>query len=195
MTSVQDACLLSDAFKMIEATTGSASIAAFELNSALREGRIHSKLRIIDASGHTDRWVDIASNAWDEIRILPPMSGRTNPGFRPGYPFASYGNCFVYLLRSEVTTAWPAFQQPKMAASDAQSSKRKGRGGRGGDFDWERCLIEAARWMHHEGVPAKQADLVRYIAEWFGEDCPSDTQLKEHLGPLYLAIKTGQSAD
>lgn len=73
--------------------------------------------------------------------------------------------------------------------------RRKGPGGRGGDFKWEKCLIEAARWMHVEGVPPKQADLLRYIAEWFGDDGPSDTQLKEHLGPLYLALKTGEPSD
>ena len=73
--------------------------------------------------------------------------------------------------------------------------RRKGPGGRGGDFEWEKCLVEAARWMHIEGVPSKQADLIRRMAEWFGEDGPGETQLKEHLGPLYLALKTGDPAD
>jgi len=191
MTSTQDACLLSDAFKLVEARTGSASIAAFEINSALRDGRVQSMLRIIDPSGKTDKWMDIDKSTWNQIRIMPPISGRSHPGFRPGHPFASFGNCFVYLLRKELAAVWPASENTEMAAADNRSAKRKGRGGRGGDFDWERCLIEAARWMHHEGVPAKQAELVRYIAEWFGEDCPSDTQLKEHLSPLYLALKTG----
>lgn len=77
----------------------------------------------------------------------------------------------------------------------ARTSRRKGPGGRGGDFEWEKCLIEAARWMHIEGVPSKQADLIRHMEEWFGEDAPGDTQLKEHLGPLYLALKTGKPPD
>jgi hypothetical protein len=77
----------------------------------------------------------------------------------------------------------------------APHSRRKGTGGRGGDYEWEKCLIEAARWMHIEGVPSKQADLIRHMVEWFGEDVPGDTQLKEHLGPLYLALKTGVRSD
>lgn len=88
------------------------------------------------------------------------------------------------------------FDSPTAPAAPAtQKPRRKGPGGRGGDFEWEKCLIEAARWMHLEGVPSKQAELIRHMAEWFGLDGPSETQLKEHLAPLYLALKTGEPSD
>ncbi|WP_157064284.1 hypothetical protein [Methylobacterium tarhaniae] len=83
------------------------------------------------------------------------------------------------------------FENTSRDAVQDTPARRKGAGGRRGNHDWERCLIEAARWMHHEGVPNRQADLIRYIEEWFGDDAPSGTQLKEHLGPLYLAFVSG----
>jgi hypothetical protein len=38
-------------------------------------------------------------------------------------------------------------------------------------------------------LPRSQAKLVNHILEWFGEAGPSDTQVKEHIGPLYAALR------
>ncbi|TXN00564.1 hypothetical protein FV242_21465 [Methylobacterium sp. WL64] len=93
---------------------------------------------------------------------------------------------------ASVARLWPA-KQLTAAEVPNVASKRKAAAGRRGDFDWEKALIEGARWMMHDnGVPRGQADLVRHVLEWFGEDAPGETQAKEHLGPLYLAFKTNK---
>jgi hypothetical protein len=37
--------------------------------------------------------------------------------------------------------------------------------------------------------PKSQAILVRHVLEWFGEPEPSDSQVKHHIGPLYVALR------
>ena len=56
-------------------------------------------------------------------------------------------------------------------------------------YDWEAALIKAARYVREKGLPKSQAILVRHILEWFGEPGPSETQVKEHIGPLYAALR------
>jgi hypothetical protein len=56
-------------------------------------------------------------------------------------------------------------------------------------YDWEAALIQAARYISEKGLPKSQAILVRHILEWFGEPGPSETQVKEHIGPLYAALR------
>ena len=68
-------------------------------------------------------------------------------------------------------------------------SKGKGAGGAPPKIDWEKCLIEAARWMYASKAPDQQAKLIRHIADWLGPIAPGDTQLKAHLAPLYRAFR------
>lgn len=91
----------------------------------------------------------------------------------------------------------PLQQQSKLApeAVEARTVGTRGRGGAPAKVDWEKCLIEAARWMHVNGRPPSQADLVRHIAGWLGDATPGDTQLKQHLGPLYKAIEQADRSD
>lgn len=65
----------------------------------------------------------------------------------------------------------------------------KGTGGAPPIIDWERCLIEAARWMYVNGLPPSQAKLIDHIEDWLGDAAPGPTQLKTHLAPLYRAFR------
>jgi hypothetical protein len=57
------------------------------------------------------------------------------------------------------------------------------------EYDWEKILIEAARYMWEEGVPQSEAKLRSHIEEWCKGDAPGESQLKSHLAPLYRALK------
>jgi hypothetical protein len=91
---------------------------------------------------------------------------------------------YLFASRADAARFWPW--------DDLYGSKRvTGRkllAGAPVTYDWERALIEAARYIYVKGLPRRQAILVRHILEWFGQPEPSETQVKEHIGPLYAAL-------
>jgi hypothetical protein len=42
--------------------------------------------------------------------------------------------------------------------------------------------------MWENGVPKRKSTLIKYVQDWFGADGPGDSQVKEHIGPLYDAF-------
>ena len=66
---------------------------------------------------------------------------------------------------------------------------KKGPGGAPSKIDWEKCIIEAAKWMYSSKAPDIQNDLIKHIANMLGDKSPGDTQLKTHLAPLWRAFR------
>jgi hypothetical protein len=96
------------------------------------------------------------------------------------------------LFTSRVAAAqfWPWLNdQPKV--DDKSKAMRGRRSARGAPtaFDWEEVLIEACAFIVVRGLPETQADLVSHIAEWFGDDAPADSTIKDHIAPLYQRIE------
>ena len=64
-------------------------------------------------------------------------------------------------------------------------------GGRPQKFSWDDVWIEACRYIHDEGVPATQAELMRHLQQWcenqFGQQ-PADSTLRPKLRKLYAAL-------
>jgi hypothetical protein len=92
---------------------------------------------------------------------------------------------YLFASRADAARFWPW--------DDLYGSKRvtgrKVLPGAPAAYDWEAALIEAARFMREKGLPKSQAILVRHILEWFGEQEPSESQVKHHIGPLYVALR------
>jgi hypothetical protein len=91
----------------------------------------------------------------------------------------------LFTSRAAAAQFWPWLgDQPKTGANLVTQGRRSPRGAKTA-FDWEEALVEGCGFLIENGLPEDQAALVAHIAEWFGEDGPGDTQIKEHLAPLY----------
>lgn len=132
------------------------------------------------------------SNLWEKIMV---DLEEQHPYFHFYDEHGVYLTTSVYVSQASalkfVKSKDPLYlaQTFETAAAPVIVTIKKGIGGAPTKINWEKCLIEAARWMFSSGVPAQQADLVRYIAEWLGSAAPSETQLKAHLAPLYRALR------
>jgi hypothetical protein len=96
----------------------------------------------------------------------------------------------LFASRVEAARFWPwlddrpnAEDQPK-----ATQGRRSARGAPAA-YDWEGVLIEACAFIVVRGLPETQAGLVAHIAEWFGDDAPADSTIKDHIAPLYQRIE------
>jgi hypothetical protein len=77
-------------------------------------------------------------------------------------------------------------------SADAEPQRPSGsRGGRPDKFPWDDVWIETCRYVHHKGVPANPAELMKYLQQWceiqFGQQ-PADSTLKPKLRKLYTAL-------
>lgn len=74
-------------------------------------------------------------------------------------------------------------EQPKFA---------KARSGRPEGFQWDDVWIETCRYIHENGVPATDAELMRHLQEWcenqFGKQ-PGDSTLKPKLRKLFRVLR------
>jgi hypothetical protein len=102
-----------------------------------------------------------------------------------GIYFEPGKTAYLFASRADAARFWPSDD----LYGRGRITGRKVRPGAPAVYDWEKALVEAARYCHENGVPKRQARLVGHILEWFGEPGPSETQVKEHLAPLYAALR------
>jgi hypothetical protein len=72
------------------------------------------------------------------------------------------------------------------------SANRKGIGGRPTKWDWEEFWLEICRYVHVEGLPETQADLVETMQQWFVDDQgnhPADSEIKKRISKVFKALK------
>jgi hypothetical protein len=91
--------------------------------------------------------------------------------------------------RADAARFWPLEEK----TSKQMAPGRKSPVGAPPAYDWEAALIHCALYMHRNGLPKRKATLIRHALEFFGEDEPSETQVKEHIGPLYDAFQAAAS--
>jgi hypothetical protein len=53
-------------------------------------------------------------------------------------------------------------------------------------YDWGGAYAQMSRYVHENGVPEVNADLIRYLQEWFGNECPGESVLKERVSKFLL---------
>jgi hypothetical protein len=84
---------------------------------------------------------------------------------------------------------WPWPDDPPKAddQSKAMRGRRTPRGAKTA-WNWEKALIEASVFMDEHGLPETRDVLLRHVADWFGDDGPGETQITEHIAPLYRAL-------
>lgn len=79
--------------------------------------------------------------------------------------------------------------QLAFAKSAKGRSENKNRGGRPRKYDWEKCQIEAERWMSKNGPSSTLTALYNHMALWFGSKEPAESTLKEKLRPIYRKFR------
>ena len=100
----------------------------------------------------------------------------------------------LFTSRVEAAQFWPWLDDGPKADDqpNATQGRRSPRGAKTA-WKWEEAVIAASVYAYERGLPEKQADLVRYIAEWFGDPGPGETQIKAHIAPLYRALARANS--
>lgn len=70
------------------------------------------------------------------------------------------------------------------------------RGGRPPTWDWEGAMIEIVQLANRpDGLPEKQADLERHLAEWFARRTgshPVESEIRKRVARIYQAIREGR---
>jgi hypothetical protein len=127
-------------------------------------------------------------NASDSGLYLDESSGRS---FTSHYKDVDrWSAACVFTSLAAAAQFWPWLgDQPKADADLKVTQGRRSPRGAKTVFDWEKALIEGCGFLIENGLPEDQADLIAYIADWFGDEGPGDTQIKEHLAPLYRRAK------
>jgi len=64
-------------------------------------------------------------------------------------------------------------------------------------YDWEGMLQGLALYIHEQGVPASQAELVAAMQDWFVEhgdaaDIPDERSIRRRITPVWRALKKAQ---
>jgi hypothetical protein len=80
---------------------------------------------------------------------------------------------------------------PLRKISVAIQSEAPNKGGRPTTHDWDAMWVEVIRTILYDHLPPKRADLQKRLQDWFSEcglTVPSDSVMKEKLGPLYALI-------
>jgi hypothetical protein len=102
-----------------------------------------------------------------------------------GIYFGEGKRAYLFASRADAARFWPWDDQ----YGSKRITGRKVVAGAPPDDDWEAALIEAARYIFENKLPKSQAKLVGHMLEWFGEGGPGETQVKEHIGPLYTGLR------
>jgi hypothetical protein len=79
-------------------------------------------------------------------------------------------------------TLGPKFHPTFVAPAELESrSTKRHAGGRPVTYDWESVLIHVASFIHENGLPKTQAELVRVMQDWFNErgDIPAESEIKK----------------
>lgn len=93
----------------------------------------------------------------------------------------------VVLAADKILAALPALKSPVPDAPTQTSV-----GGRPPIYDWPDFYAAAAAWIHDNGPPQTQAEMVRAMAQWCQNSWdkePGDTELKRRIGRFLATFK------
>ena len=76
-------------------------------------------------------------------------------------------------------------EPPKQSAIKEEAAKE---GGRPPEYDWDAMYIEIVRYADMEGLPKVQAKLIDHLLSWFGENPPSESNVKPKVSKIYNAL-------
>lgn len=153
-----------------------------DINRELANGRARAMVRsLINGEGH-----ELPVEFWQAHKVSSIGPGHIIVRSKE-YPPIDHR---FFLRESDAEKLWPTGSQATTATVETLPPwPRKGAAGAKGDYDWEKIIIDAAAYMVANGVPEAAADLYHEIEIRFGDDAPSESQFKEHIGPLYRKCK------
>jgi len=114
---------------------------------------------------------------WDWERS---RASRYGTGTKPQELFEYVG---IEGNRDDVLALWPI-------AVDHSAPGRRSPRGRKSAFDWEAALCEAAKFIREER-PDTDEEVKAHVAEWFGDEGPSLSEITRHIGSLCRALRVG----
>jgi hypothetical protein len=71
------------------------------------------------------------------------------------------------------------------------------RGGRPAEYDWDTFVMEVIRRANLDGLPEKQADLIREMLVWFqtifGQE-PAESAVKKRISKIYSYLAKAKNS-
>jgi hypothetical protein len=175
---------LVEVFVRVRKFVGDGNLALRDIKQALVDGRVASMERALARSGGTHTR-ELSPKFWQTAK-LQGSSGQDHIAVRSAERPKDCDNFCYFLRRSDVEKLWP--ENKETATADENPWRKSGAGAKG-DYNWERILIEAAGHMYENSVPQSLTELCKHVESWCGDDAPGETQLKEHLRPLFQKFK------
>lgn len=167
----------------------SAPVARRVLKRALEEGQVVATMSVVErgSEGTAIEWRSLPAKFWRNAKV---DASHNEIVVRSSELNLNHYHYSFYLQQREADALWPSSSnQPVMVVSN-EARWRKASTGAKADYDWEAMLIEAALYaMRKKGKVKSLKELCDHIEAWCGDDAPSESQLKQHLGPLYNELK------
>jgi hypothetical protein len=162
---------------------GAADIAIDDLRRVLCAGQLEPTIalrNVRDLTGAIWQRRDLGADFWRRLPLRPRIddAGRNVLGFSAANlneaekaSLSRGGIWYAQLARANAELG----QQPARGRRSPRGAKAA--------YDWEEAVIEASHYMYQDDPPFDQ--LVKHIEAWFGESPPSETQLRDHLRPVF----------
>jgi hypothetical protein len=159
------------------------SLALSDIKQALANGWVRAVVRPLTDNS---KWRELPIEFW-QTHKLSSVGPDHIIVLSDKYPAMGYR---FFLRQSDVEKVWRVNDRVATAPNETSLPPwRKNSVGTKTEYDWEKILIEAARYMWEEGVPQSEAKLRSHIEKWCKGDAPGESQLKSHLAPLYRTLK------
>jgi hypothetical protein len=97
----------------------------------------------------------------------------------------------TFFARSDPNRARTPREIFVVPAEAASRSAKRHPGGRPATYDWEGVLTHVASFIHENGLPKTQAELVRVMQDWFNEkgEIPVESEMKKRARRIFEEFK------
>ncbi len=91
------------------------------------------------------------------------------------------------------------FQNGATTVEDGKTADTRGKnkGGRPQEYDWDTFIFEIIRLANTpDGLPETQAELIRYMLEWYSENFgsePAESSVKQRISKIYNYLDKGKN--
>jgi hypothetical protein len=177
---------LREVFERVNKQLGSFDLACHDMKQALADGTVAAIERRTDGTRNSGKR-EPPKEFWQTAEITSYDGKDVWVESEEHNPDREY---FYFLRQHDAEQRWPANHSKLAATVVAEPSRfEKSAAGAKAEYDWEKILIEAAAYIFENGPPKSLKDLCDIAENWFEGRVPGETQLKEHLRPLYLRLK------
>ena len=170
---------LLDAYAHVTRIVKAPASADVEIRQALDDGRLRHRVGLA-YDGFPQRREIVNTTAPDgfwrsaQIHWADDRAIRSSPRFEARR---------VVVAQQDLFILWPDESLISEAGDSSPKSGRKRK------YDREDILTLAAEYFAEKGLPRSQSKLIEAVSLILGEAAPSDTQMKEIIGPFYKRIE------